>query len=115
MRATPGKWAEYSAREKEIMAENSAIMAEYSAREKEKLWLRIQQLWPSIRQKKKNCGRVFGKRKRIVAEYSAKYGRGFGKRKEIWLRFQQVQGVANLISKHERERKMKEIGVTWYV
>ena len=35
--------------------------------------------------------------------------------KEIWLRFQQIQGVANLISKHERGRKMKEIGVTWYV
>ena len=42
--------AEYSAKEKEIMAENSAIVAEYSAREKEKLWLSIQQLWPSIRQ-----------------------------------------------------------------
>ena len=35
--------------------------------------------------------------------------------KEIWLRFQQIQGVANLISKHERGRKMKEICVTWYV
>ena len=34
------------------MAENSAIVAEYSAREKEKLWLSIQQLWPSIRQEK---------------------------------------------------------------
>ena len=66
MRATPGKWAENSARE--IMAENSAIVAEYSAREKEKLWLRIQQLWPSIRQEKK-----------IVAEYSAK----------LWPRFRQ--------------------------
>ena len=35
--------------------------------------------------------------------------------KETWLRFQQIQGVANLISKHERGRKMREIGVTWYV
>ena len=92
MRATPGKWAEYS------------------AREKEKLWLRIQQLWPSIRQKKKNCGRVFGKRKRIVAEYSAKYGRGFGKRKEIRLRFQQVQGVANLQNMAEVSAREKKYG-----
>ena len=60
------------------MAENSAIMAEYSAREKEKLWLSIQQLWPSIRQEKElwlsiqqNYGRGFGKRKRNMAEVSA--------------------------------------------
>ena len=33
MGATPGKWAENSARE--IMAENSANVAQYSAREKE--------------------------------------------------------------------------------
>ena len=85
----------FGKRKREIMAEHSAIVAEYSAR--------------------KRIVAEYSARKRIVAEYSAKYGRGFGKRKEIWLRFQQVQGVANLISKHERERKMKEIGVTWYV
>ena len=35
--------------------------------------------------------------------------------KEIWLRFQQIQGVVNLIRKHERGGKIREIGVTWYV
>ena len=89
----------------------------------EKLWLSIRQMWPSIRQKKKkmwlriqqDCGRGFGKKKKcgwvfskIVAEVSAR-------EKEIWLRFQQIQAVANLISKHERGRKMREIDVTWYV
>ena len=86
MRATPGKWAEYS------------------AKEKEKLWLRIQQLWPNIRQGNE-----------LWLSIQRNYGRGFGKRKEIWLRFQQIQGVANLISKHERGRKMEEICVMWYV
>ena len=52
--------AENSAKEKENVAENSANVAENSAREKE-MWLRIQQ----------KCGRGFGKRKRIVAEISA--------------------------------------------
>ena len=86
------------------MAENSAIVAEYSAKEKEKLWLRIQQLWPSIRQEKE-----------LWLSIQQNYGRGFSKRKEIWLRFQQIQGVANLISKHERGRKRREIGVTWFI
>ena len=68
-------------------------MAENSAR----LWPRFRQekeLWLSILQ---NYGRGFGKRKGNMAEVSA------------------IQGVANLISKHERGRKMKGIGVTWDV
>ena len=96
------------------MAENSAIVAEYSAREKEKLWLSIQQLWPSIRQEKELWPSI-RQEKELWLSIQQNCGRGFGKRKEIWLRFQQIQGVANLISKHERGRKMKEIGVTWYV
>ena len=52
-----------------------------------------------------------------VAENSARenVAENSARKKEIWLRFQQIQGVANLISKHERGRKMKEICVTWYV
>ena len=96
MRATPGSRFR---QEKEIVAENSANVAEYSAREimaenSARLWLRFRQekeMWLSIQQ--------------IVAEVSAR-------EKEIWLGFQQIQGVANLISKHERGGKIREIGVT---
>ena len=31
------------------------------------------------------------------------------------LGFQKIYGVTNLISKHERGRKRREIGVTWFI
>ena len=68
-------------------------MAENSAR-----------LWPRFRQEKEMWLSI----QQIVAEVSAR-------EKEIWLRFQQIQGVVYLISKHERGRKIREIGITWYV
>ena len=55
------------------MAENSANVAENSAREKEN-----------------------------VAENSANVAEVSAREKELWLRFQQIYGIANLISKHER-------------
>ena len=76
------------------MAENSAIVAEYSEKKK-KLWLRIQQLWPSIRQEKK----------RNVAENSARLWPRFRQEKELWLSIQQNCGRGF----GKRKRNMAEV------
>ena len=49
---------------------------------------------------------VSAKEKEIVAENSAIVAKISAREKEMWLRFQQVVGVANLISKHDRGTKI---------
>ena len=82
--------------------------------EKKKIWLGFQQkkkeMWPGFRQEKK---------KRAGAPAKI-YGGGFPQLNDDMvgiptrkgLGFQQIYGVANLISEHERGRKRREIGVT---
>ena len=94
MRATPGPRIR---QEKKEMWLRIQQLWPRIREEKKKLWLRIHQMWPRFRQKKK--------KEEIVAENSVNLAEVSAREKEMWLRFQQILGVANLISKHERGEK----------
>ena len=77
------------------MAENSANM-----------WPRIRQEKRNVAENSANVAENSAREKEIVAENSANVAKVSAREKEMWLRFQQISGVANLISKHDRGAKL---------
>ena len=62
---------------------------------------------------KENVAGILAREKEKGWDSSKDMWRGFPQEKGLG--FQQSYGVANLISKDKRERKRKEIGITWHV